>query len=607
MNDADKNIRILIVDDQSSIRNILSETLEGKYSCTTACSGEEALEILKDENFNLVLSDIEMDGMTGIQMIPQILTVSPNTVVMMISGNQDIESAIQAMRVGAFDYIKKPFDLDHVEIAVERALGHHLLLVSKHQYENHLEEVIRKRTEELNYLSYYDTLTDLPNRNLFEDRLAQALSLINYNHQNLATLLLSVNRLEEVYSALGQAQVNRLLQEVAKRLKSDLTDGVTIAKFEGNEFAVMLTRVSNTEDVIAFTDNLKNVLSLPFSIDGKETFITFSIGISLFPTDGKDAQTLLKNAGTALSRSKAQNRNSYQFYTTDMNTLALRRLEMESHLRRALERDEFAVHYQPKVCSRSKQIVGMEALVRWHHPFLGLISPAEFIPLAEETGLILPLGEWVLRTACRQIKSWQNEGFSLLKVSVNLSAQQFQQQNLLEVITGIIYETNIDPNYLELELTESSIMNNERAAISILRKLKDIGIKISIDDFGTGYSSLSYLKKLPLDILKIDKSFVQDMTTSPTDSSIVMTIIALAHNLGLKVIAEGVETEEQLRFLHLLRCDEWQGYLYSKPVPANEFKRLLIADGQNKPATLQNDSLSLEQNEEINEFQFPIA
>jgi diguanylate cyclase len=602
-----KNISILIVDDELLVRNLLSEILAENYTCTTAGSGEEALALIQAEKFNLVLSDIEMSGMSGIELISRIRASSPDTVVVMISSSQHIESAIESMRVGAFDYIKKPFELEHIEIAIERAIKHHLLLVAKHQYENHLEELVKKRTEELHYLSSYDALTDLPNRSLFEDRLAQALLHVNYNQQKLTILLLSLDRFKDVYDALGQTLGNRLLQEVANRLKNHLLRGVTIARFERDEFAIMLTQINNTEEVVEFTNHLKESLNLPFVIENHEVFITFSIGISFFPTDGNNVLDLLKNTGVALSRSKEQGRNKYQFFTTDMDTLAVKRLEMEISLRRALERQEFEVYYQPKLCTSTGKITSMEALVRWHHPTLGFIAPLEFIPLAEEIGLILPLGEWVLRMACQQIKLWNDEDFPPLRVAVNLSPHQFQQQNLFEMITAIIGETRIDPSYLELEMTESSIMKNAGKSITTLGQLRDLGIKISIDDFGTGYSSLSYLKQLPLDILKIDKSFVQDMTISPNDASLVMTIITLAHNLGLQVVAEGVETEEQLRFLHLLRCDEWQGYLYSKPVSANAFKELLDDNRQKQQLLSSPDFFKPKNTEKNDEFRLPIS
>lgn len=395
------------------------------------------------------------------------------------------------MRVGAFDYIKKPFNLEHVEVAVRRALNHH-----------------------------------------------------------------------------------SLLQEVAKRLKKCSRKGATIARFEGDEFALLLTQIG-IENVVEITNNIFESLKLPFVVEEHEIFITASIGISLSPDDGKDTHTLLKNAGTALSRSKEQGGNSCQFYTADMHSKALKRLALENNLRRALERSEFEVYYQPKIDTNTRQIVGMEALVRWRHPELGLVLPMEFIPLAEDTGLIVPIGEWVLRTACAQSNLWQNEGFDL-HVAVNLSARHFQQQNLAETIIGIIKETGLNPCRLNLEITESSIIKNTESAVKTLGELKKVGIKISIDDFGTGYSSLGYLKRLPIDVLKIDKSFIRDVTTSPDDMALVMAIIMLAHNLRLKIVAEGVETEEQLDLLHRLGCDEWQGYLYSKPVSVENFKKLLL-------------------------------
>jgi diguanylate cyclase (GGDEF)-like protein len=595
-----KNIRILIVDDMPGIRNLLSDILNEKYTCVTAGSGEEALNLIQTEKFNLVLSDIEMNGMSGIELISHIREYSPEIVVVMISGSQNIESAIESMRVGAFDYIKKPFEIEQIEMNIARAVKHHLLLAAKHQYENHLEELVKKRTEEIYHLSHYDVLTNLPNRSLFEDRLNQALSHVNYNQQNLTVILLSLNRLKDIYDVLGASTGNHLLQEVASRLKTQQREGVIIARFEGDEFALILSQINSTEEVIEFTNNLIESLNLPFLINCNEIFITFSIGISLFPTDGNNVQDLLKNAGVALSRSKKQSPNNFQFFTSEMNILAVRRMEMENDLRRAMERNEFEVYYQPKLCTASRNIIGMEALVRWHHPTLGFISPIEFIPLAEENGLILPLGEWVLRTACKQIKEWNNQGFPPLKISVNLSARQFQQQNLFEVIGKIINETEIDPSFLELEMTESTILKNEDYAHSTLCRLRNLGIKISIDDFGTGYSSLSYLKQLPLDILKIDKSFIRDITNSPDDASLVMTIISLAHNLGLKVVAEGVETEEQLRFLHLLRCDEWQGFLYSRPIPADEFKEMLDDNRHQLPST--PDFLKCKNSENINEI-----
>jgi diguanylate cyclase (GGDEF)-like protein len=580
---ADKNnTHILIVDDEPEIRNMICGILSERYTCAVANSAEEALLLLQTEKYGLVISDINMGGMSGLEMVPQVRASAPNTVIMLISGEQNIESAIKAMRVGAFDYIIKPFDFQHVEAAVRRALEHHTLLAAKHRHENHLEELVRQRTAELNHLAYYDALTDLPNRILFEDRLTQALILAESNRQTLAMLFLSLDGFKKVHDTLGRVMGDRLLQKVAERLRISAHRGETVARFEGDEFALLLTQVGGTEgeDVGAVIFQINESLKLPFLIDEHELFITVSIGISLYPDDGADAPTLLKNADAALYRAREQGGDNYQFYTADMNAKAMKRLTLENSLRRALERSEFEVYYQPVLDINTRKIVSVEALLRWHHPELGLVQPAEFIPLAEDTGMIVPIGEWVLRTACAQSKSWQSAGFAPLSLAVNLSARQFQQQNLSEVVVRILQETGLNPRDLELELTESSIMKNAEWAVRTLSELKAMGVKIAIDDFGTGYSSLGYLKRLPIDTLKIDRSFVSDVTTDPDDAALVMAIITLAHNLRLKVIAEGVDSEEQLRFLHLLRCDEWQGYFFSKPLPVEAFEELLL-QGQN--------------------------
>jgi diguanylate cyclase (GGDEF)-like protein len=565
--------RILIVDDESLVRNLLSDLLCRNYLCSTVESAEEALSLLEREKFNFVISDINLGGTSGIDLIPLVFKSAPDTVVMMVSGNRTIDSAIESMRVGAFDYIKKPFDLEHIEVAVRRALDHQALLVSKRRHENNLEELVRQRTEQLDYLAYHDILTDLPNRVLFEDRISQALIQAGKD-RHLGVLLLSLDRFKEAQDTLGYAAGKEIIREVARRLKKSVNKSATVARFDSNEFAILLTKIKDTQDIINTANNLNKALKKP--IAGKETefHITFSIGISFFPNDGEDAQTLLKNAGAALSRAKDHGSDNYQFYTADMNAKAVKRLTLENNLRRALERDEFEIYYQPKVNINTKKIVGMEALVRWRHPELGFISPSEFIPLAEDTGLIVPLSEWILRHACAQNKLWFDEGFPL-NVAVNLSARQFQQQDLAQTILKIIEETGLEPGTLDLEITESSIMKNAEAAIKTLEELKKTGIRISIDDFGTGYSSLGYLKRLPIDILKIDRSFVQDVTSNPDDAALVMAIVTLAHNLRLKVVAEGVETEDQFKFLQLLKCDECQGYLFSEPVTAEKFRKLL--------------------------------
>jgi diguanylate cyclase (GGDEF)-like protein len=569
---------ILLIDDDEQIRNLLKELLCAEYHCVTAGSAEEALAVLKATNFAIVISDINMGGISGLDLVPLVHRQAPDTVVVMISGQQGIETAIEAMRVGAFDYITKPLDLRHVEAAVRRALDHHRLLEGKRLYENNLEELVRQRTAEVEHLAYYDTLTDLPNRLLFEDRLAQALTLAQRNRQILGTLFLAIDRFKKINDTLGHAVGDLLLKDVAERVKHCISECDTVARFDGEEFAVLLTRVTGTEDLVAISRSINEALKPSFLLAGQEIYVTASIGISLFPFDGEDLGTLLKNAGAALYRAKMQGGNDYQFYTSDMNARALKRLALESSLRRAVEHEEFVLHYQPIIEIESRKIVGMEALVRWQHPKFGLLAPAEFIPMAEDTGLILLLGAWVLRTACAQARSWQQAGCGDLRIAVNVSARQFQDKNLPDTVVQILSETGLDSSYLELELTESSIMQNPESAVKTMTELREMGVKISIDDFGTGYSSLGYLKRLPIDILKLDRSYVNGATTDPDDAALVMAIISLAHNLKLRVIAEGVETEEHVRFLRLLRCDGGQGYLFGKPMPADLFQALIGAE-----------------------------
>jgi diguanylate cyclase (GGDEF)-like protein len=566
---------ILIIDDDVPIRQLLLEILSDSYACCEAESAEQALTALAKDHFDLVISDINMGGMSGLELVPHVHSISADSVVLMISGQSNIETAIEALRVGAFDYIMKPFDTRHVEAAVERALKQSSLLKEKRRYKDQLEKLLTQRTAEVNRLAYYDTLTGLPNRTLFEDRLDQAVAVSQRAGELLGILFISLDQLKKVNDTLGHLPGDLLMKQVAGRLTSCVPKGDTVARFGGDEFAVMLTKVGGAKDVVEIIGSIRDALHPPFQLDGQELFATTSVGVSLFPHDGNETQSLLKNAGSALYRAKKSGADNYRFYTEDMNSKASKQFALETSLRHAIDNEEFVLHYQPRLAVDSLKITGVEALVRWQHPQLGLLTPAEFIPLAEDNGLILPIGEWVLRTACRQNREWQERGFTPMRIGVNVSARQFQQQHLAEIVLQILEETGLAPNYLDLELTESSIMSNAQATIDVLTRLKGMGVTISIDDFGTGFSSLSYLKRLPIDALKIDQSFVRDLTTDPDDAALVMAIVTLAHNLRLQVVAEGVETEEQLRFLHLLRCDEVQGYFFSKPLPAAGLERVL--------------------------------
>ncbi len=566
---------ILIIDDDAPIRQLLLEVLGGSYGCCEAESAEQALTALAKDQFDLVISDINMGDMSGLELVPHVHSISPDSVVLMISGQNNIETAIEALRAGAFDYIMKPFDTRHVEAAVERALKQSALLKEKRRYKDQLEQLLTERTAEVNRLAYYDTLTGLPNRTLFKDRLEQAVAVAQRAGELLGILFISLDQLKRVNDTLGHLPGDLLMKQVAGRLRSCVTEGDTVARFGGDEFAVMLTHIDGAKDVVEIIGSIRDALLPPFDLDGQELFATTSVGVSLFPHDGKESQCLLKNAGSALYRSRKSGGDNYRFYTEDMNSKASKQFALETSLRHAIDNEELVLHYQPRLAVDSLKITGVEALVRWQHPQLGLLSPAEFIPLAEDNGLILPIGEWVLRTACRQNREWQQRGFTAMRVGVNVSARQFQQQHLAETVLQILEETGLAPEYLELELTESSIMSKAQATIDVLTRLKAMGVTISIDDFGTGFSSLSYLKRLPIDALKIDQSFVRDVTTDPDDAALVMAIVTLAHNLRLQVVAEGVETEEQLRFLNLLRCDEVQGYLFSKPLPAEGLEQVL--------------------------------
>jgi diguanylate cyclase (GGDEF)-like protein len=566
---------ILIIDDDEQIRGLLKELLRHEHECVDVNSAEEALEVLKAISFDLVISDIQMEGMSGLDLVPLILKDNPDSVVVMISGQQTIDSAIEAMRVGAFDYITKPLDLRHVNAAVRRALAHHQLLIGKRQYENHLEELVAERTARIEHLAFYDQLTDLPNRTLFADRCAQALASAQRSHQPVGVMLLALDRFRKVADTLGHAAGDIVLSDAAARLQSCVGRADTVARFEGEEFALLLTQIADASDLADFALALQYVFKEPFRLGDQEVYVSVSMGISLYPFNGADSSTILANAGAALYRAKKQGGNNHQFYSADMNAQAVERLALENSLRRAVDNNEFVTYYQPVVDLVSNEIVGLEALVRWQHPDLGLLPPAKFIGLAEDSGLIVDIGEQVMRTACRQTQEWLDEGLGRLRIAVNVSARHFQQKNFFERLKQILDETRLDPEYLELELTETSIMENAESATKLLAEIRKMGVKIAIDDFGTGYSSLSYLKRLPIDTVKLDRSFVTGATTDPDDAALVMAIVTLAHNLRLTVIAEGVETAEQLSFLRLLRCDEGQGYLFSKPVPADVLRSLI--------------------------------
>jgi diguanylate cyclase (GGDEF)-like protein/PAS domain S-box-containing protein len=434
----------------------------------------------------------------------------------------------------------------------------------------------RKRYEEqLEYQANHDGLTGLPNRNLLADRLSQVLSYASRYRQQVAVLFVDLDHFKFINDSLGHEAGDQLLKTAAERIRHSVRSIDTVAHQGGDEFVVVLPALAEGEDAADLARRIQHAIGQPFALDGHELVVTCSTGISIYPRDGEDAQALLKNADAAMYRAKEQGRNNFQFYTGEMNERAVARMTMERYLRHALERDEFVLHYQPQVDLATGRITGMESLIRWQSPELGLVSPARFIPLAEETGLIVPIGEWVLRTACRQNKSWQDAGLPPLVVAVNLSPRQFRQEDLCGMVDRVLRETGLAPWHLEIEIVESLVMHDMERVTAILKELKVLGVQLTMDDFGTGYSSLSYLGRFPFDKLKIDQSFVRDLTTDPHSAAIARVIIAMARSFNLRVIAEGVETVEQLSYLRHLDCEEMQGYYFSRPVPAEAFEQLL--------------------------------
>ncbi|MEF3307465.1 EAL domain-containing protein [Paenibacillus sp. GYB004] len=432
-----------------------------------------------------------------------------------------------------------------------------------------------KAERKIRHMAYHDALTDLPNRLLFHERLNEAFHRSEKTGTILAVLFIDLDRIKVINDTLGHHIGDELLKYWADKLKANKRPQDTVARFGGDEFIVLLTDITSINEVLTFAGFIPQLFSEPFTYGEHDLYVTSSIGISVYPSDGTDADTLIKNADTAMYRAKEKGGNTFQLYRSEMNIRSLERLNMEIDLRRAMERREITVYYQPIVDLGSGRIYGMEALVRWKHPIRGMISPAEFIPLAEETGLIVPIGNWVLKEACRQNGEWIAQGLPPLVVAVNISVNQFQQPGFIQLIKGTLESTGLDPKLLCLEITENVAMKNVNYIVETIDKLRELGVRISIDDFGTGYSSLSYLKRFRVHTLKIDQSFIQELTTDEENAAIVTALIAMSHKMKIKALAEGVETKAQLEFLRRYGCDEIQGYLFSTPLPVSDFEHLI--------------------------------
>ena len=716
-----RTARLLVVDDEPRMRQSLVDLvrLQG-YEADSAENGRVAIQRLKEAAYDLVLLDLFMPDIDGYAVMQHMVEHYPKTSVIVVSGDSTIQAAIHALRNGAYDFLRKPYEPEELFKTVENALNKRRLeeenesfqikleqsekwyrylvdnspdiiytlddsgcfrflsnrvetllgyqkdeLIGQHyttiifdedierakfvfnerrtgsrasadvelrlkcknggtvvHFENRFITIElnamgmyvgsnpetnakfvgtygvakdisdRKKAEETIYhQAYHDLLTGLPNRLLFKDRLNLAMAQAKRSRQKLAVMFLDLDRFKVVNDSLGHVVGDQLLQSVANRLGKCVREGDTLARLGGDEFTLLLPQVVHPEDAANTAKKILSVLGRPFFLAGQDHHFSASIGIAIYPEDGDSVDGLIKNADIAMYHVKDLGRNNYAFFTQVKNTTYSDRLSLESDLRKSVTNNELELYYQPQVNTTTGAIVGMEALIRWNHPLRGLLYPADFIPLAEETGLIGAIGEWVLQTACSQSRSWQTAGMLPIRMSVNLSAHQIEQQNFLDTMVQLLRDTGLPSQHLEIEITESAMMKDIEKTQDKLRQLAGLGVRISVDDFGTGYSSLSYLKNLPIHSIKIDQSFIRDITPSESETSIVTAMIQIAKGLKLKLIAEGVETDYQLAFLRNNHCEECQGFLFSRPVNTAEATRILRANQPLSP-TLQRIAIN---------------
>ncbi len=562
------NIDVLLVEDSAAdadlVREALSDSSVNSFQITQAGRLSDALARLQDHDYDIVLLDLSLPDQQGLRTLQQARGAASGVPIVVMTGLDDEAIALKAVQSGAQDYLVK----GEVE-------SRNLPRTLRHAIERHQMFMELKRSHEReHYLATRDPLTGLPNRQLFFDHLGQALAHADRRRQSFAILFLDIDHFKNINDSLGHAVGDQLLQQLARRLSSCLRLGDAAARLGGDEFTIMMSDLPRVQDVARVAEKVIGALSQPCVIENHELCVTASIGIALYPGDGQDYRTLIENADAAMYTAKDQGRNTYRFYTPAMNALARARLLLENKLRGALKRDELRVYYQPEVQGVTGEIIGAEALLRWQLPGRGVLLPADFIVLAEETGLIVPISEWVLRMACAQNKAWQRAGYPRIRVAVNLSACQLRRNDLEATVAKALSESGLDAASLELEVPERRMTQEAGLDAESLRRLKKIGVRLAIDDFGTGYSSFSALKSLPVDVLKIDQSFVHDITSDPQGAAITAAMIDLAGALGLDCVAEGVETLDQREFLESHNCSHMQGYLFSHPVPPEEFTGL---------------------------------
>lgn len=564
--------KILVIEAEGEQRDShLSVLTKEGYKAITTSDIPTGLEIIRTQRPDLILCGLELTGGDNFELL-QYLQHKPDLLSIPLILLTPIDNHLrwrQCVSLGADDCLVTPFGERELVEAIAIRLRKQDALTNRY---NHL---MRHLAERLNRLSQYDSLTDLPNYHLLRQRLQQAIERASGSKQKVALLTVSLDRLRQVNNTLGYAVGDTLLRATAQRLAGVLPRSSAVARLTANQFAIVVPAPPDRESVRAIAANIFESLGHSFSLPRQDVFMTVSIGVAMFPDDSEEINVLLRQADAALDWAKAQKSNSCRFYRPDMPVVSGDELQLETWLRHALERDQFEVWYQPKYSLRKDRIVGAEALIRWRHPETGYISPARFIPLAEETGLIVPIGEWVLKTVCAKTATWLQMGQPVVAIAVNLSSVQLNQSHLVDSIQHILEATNLPPDHLELEVTETALMQDVESAIALLHQLKDLGVKIAIDDFGSGYASLGYLRQLPIDTLKIDATFIRNIHETPQNQIILKHVIPMAHDLGLQVIAEGVETTEEMKLLKDFDCDQIQGYWVGPPAVAAELAQRL--------------------------------
>lgn len=563
VSETEKPIRVLLIEDNPDDARLLQEML--KHTSSMSCKITEsdclkdALILIRDEVFDIVLTDLSLPDAVGFDSVEKIQAANNSMPVIVLSGSENHDFALEVMTLGAQDYLVK-------------GQGDGNLIARAIRY-----SIERKKIEQgFCYMAQYDALTGLANRALFMERMDRSISRANRNNSQVAIMFIDLDHFKRINDTLGHYAGDALLREVSNRLKQCTRKEDTVSRFGGDEFTIILENVKHMNDAVIVANKIIKSIANPILVNDVELYVTPSIGITIFPSDADNIEQLLKHADTAMYRAKEEGRDGFQFYTDGMNQETEERMGLEAMLRQALHHNEFQLYYQPKIDIQTGEMLGAEALIRWNQRELGMIQPDKFIPLAEETGLIFSIGEWVVREACRQMQDWLWAGIEPIRVAINLSPRQFNQQDLADMILDTTMEYSIVPRNIELEITESLLMNDTESSIKILSKLKDWGMHVSIDDFGTGYCSLGYLKSFPIETLKIDRSFVKDITIDPDDAAICSAIIALGHKLRLNVTAEGIETVEQLEYLKQQGCDEAQGYYFSKPLSAADFNNYVV-------------------------------